>query len=185
MRSKRQRFILKGFFYIHKNKSKGFTLIEVIIALGIMASVMMLLTSGWRGNYNRMNKIKFRTQAAQLLQLKMSEIESLYKNNPQRLPREKQTGEFEEPEFKNYKWELESQSFKLPDLKNLLSLGEQSDQLTQSLASQIQQHFEATIFEVKVTLIYKSPVAKRPLKTSVSTLFVDYTRPLQLGIPPL
>lgn len=164
---------------------KGFTLLEVVIALGIMASVMMLLTSGWRGNYNRMNKIKFRTQAAQLLQMKMSEIEVMYKNNPQRLPQEKQTGEFEEPEFKNYTWELESQPFKMPDLKDLLSLGEQSDQLTQSLASQIQQHFEATIFEVKVTLVYKSPLAKKPLKSSVSTLFIDYNRPLQLGLPPL
>ena len=164
---------------------KGFSLLEVVIALGIMATVMILLTSGWRGNYNRMNKIKYRTQAAQLLQQKMSEVEAIYKNNPQTLPTEKETGEFEGDEFKYYTWELEAQSFKMPDLKQILSLGEQSDQLTQSLASQVQQHFEATIFEVRVTLIYKSPIAKKPLKTSVSTLFVDFTRPLQIGLPPL
>ena len=166
-------------------ETRGFTLLEVVIALGIMAIVMILLTSGWRGNYNRMNKIKFRTQAAQLLQMKMSEIEVLYKNNPQRLPQEKQTGEFENPEFKNYTWELESQAFKMPDLTKLLSLGEESDQLTQNLANQIQQHFEATIFEVKVSLIYKTSLSKKPLKSSISTLFIDYTRPLQLGLPPL
>jgi len=167
------------------NKEKGFTLLEVVIALGIMASVMILLTSGWRGNYNRMNKIKFRTQAAQLLQMKMTEVESLYKANPQNLPSETETGGFEDPDFKDFTWELRSQSFRMPDLKNILNIGEQTDQIVQSLASQIQQHFEATIFEVKVTLIYKSPLAKKPLKTSVSTLFVDYNRPLQLGLPSL
>ena len=167
------------------NKTRGFTLLEVVIALGIMASIMILLTSGWRGNYNRMKKIKFRTQAVQLLQMKMSEIESLYRNNPQRLPQEKQTGEFKDPKFKNFKWEFESQPFKMPDLKNLLNIGDQSDQWTQSLASQVQEHFESTIFEVKVSLIYKSPLAKKPLKSSISTLFIDYTRPMQIGVPPL
>lgn len=167
------------------SKQNGFTLLEVVIALSIMASVMILLTSGWRGNYNRMNKIKFRTQAAQLLQMKMSEVESIYKPNPQNLPDELTKGEFEDPEFKDFSWELESQSFKMPDLKKILSLGQESDQITESLASQIQEHFEATVFEVKVTLIYKSPLAKKPLKTSVSTLFVDYNRPLQLGVPAL
>ena len=167
-------------------KEKGFTLLEVVLALSILATVMILLTSSWRGNYQSMSKIKFRTQAAFLLQMKMSEFESLYKPNPITLPTEKETGEFEDPAFKNYTWELESQPFKMPDLKKLLALeNDQVDQITENLIGQVQTHFETTIYEVKVTLLYKSPLAKKPLKTSISTLFVDYNRPLQMGLPAL
>ncbi len=167
-------------------EEKGFTLLEVVLALSILATVMILLTSSWRGNYQRMTKIKFRTQAAYLLQMKMTEFESLYKANPATLPTEIEKGEFKDPAFKNYTWELESQPFKMPDLKKLLALeNDKTDQITENVIGQVQTHFESTIYEVKVTLLYRSALAKKPFKTSISTLFVDYNRPLQLGLPPL
>lgn len=162
--------------------TKGFTLLEVVIALGIMASVMVLLTSGWRGNFNRVKKIKYRTQAAYLLQQKMTEVENLYRERPAQMPTDKQKGTFEGDKFKNFSWEWESKEFEMPDLKRLLAANGQQDEMAQNIASQMQNYFERSIFEVKVTLLYKSALKAEPIKTSVSTIFVDYNQTLNIGI---
>lgn len=164
------------------NKKSGFTLLEVVIALGIMASVMVLLTSGWRGNFNRVRKIKYRTQAAYLLQQKMTEVENLYRERPAQMPQDLQKGKFEGEKFKNFSWEWESKEFEMPDLKKLLAASGQKDQVAENIAGQLQNYFERSIYEVKVTLLYKSALKAEPIKTSVSTIFVDYDQSLNMGL---
>jgi len=163
-------------------RQTGFTLLEVVIALGIMATVMVLLTSGWRGNFNRVSKIKYRTQAAYLLQQKMSEIENLYRERPLQMPPDLQKGTFEGDKFKNFSWEWESKEFEMPDLSKLLAASGQQDQIAQNIAGQMQDFLERSIFEVKVTLLYKSALKSEPIKTSVSTIFVDYNQTLNMGL---
>ena len=163
-------------------KQNGFTLLEVVIALGIMASVMVLLTSGWRGNFNRVNKIKYRTQAAYLLQQKMTEVENLYRERPAQMPQDLQKGTFEGEKFKNFSWEWETKEFEMPDLTKLLAASGQQDQIAQNIAGQLQNYFESSIYEVKVTLLYKSALKSKPIKTSVSTIFVDYNQTLNMGL---
>ena len=75
---------------------KGFTLLEVVIALGIMGTVMIVLTSSWTGNFRRVRKAKVQTQAVYLLQKKMTELEVFYRGRINRLPKEKQKGSFED-----------------------------------------------------------------------------------------
>lgn len=158
----------------------AFTLLEVIIALGLMASVMILLNSSWKGNYNRVAKIKFQSTAAQLLQLKMSEIENRYKKRINELPEEVQNGEFKDEKFKKYRWRWEVRDFKMPDLSKLIGQTQDDNPLVASIATNMQTYFENSIKEVKLTIIYKSSPQAKEQKASVATLLVDYDQKLQI-----
>lgn len=160
---------------------KGFSLLEVVIALGIMASVMMLLVSGWRGNYSRVKKVKFQTQAAYLLQKKMSEIEVQYQNRVKEMPTEKKSGSFKEKKFKDYSWEWEAKEFKLPELQKLLFPEGDMDEVSVSVATNLQKFFEDSIKEVRLTLIYKGGPKQKPKKISIATIMADYNTKLNLG----
>ena len=62
--------------------SKAFTLIEVVMAMMIMASGLMILTNSWSGTYNRLRKTQIQVQLAALLERKVVEIEREFKGKP-------------------------------------------------------------------------------------------------------
>lgn len=163
--------------------SKGFSLLEVIIALGIMASVMMVLTSSWRGNFNRVKKAEIKTEAVFLLQKKVTEIEVFYRTQVKSLPKEKQSGTFKEN--KKYSWEWEARDFKMPDIAKLF-LKEEGlvDEMSLTVINKMKTYLEESIKELKVTLIYKDSKNAKPLKYSVSTILVDYNTEINLGFNP-
>jgi len=173
-------FITKCVF-VNKN-SKGFSLIEVLIALGIISSALMVLTSSWTSNFRRVRKAKIQTQVVYLLQKKMVEIETLYNDRPQDLPTEDQKGDFGK-DYKRYSFTWKSQEFKMPDLSAALTTQEGgTDELTLTVIDKMREYFEDAVKEVSVTVFYKRSPKAKPLKYTISRLFVDYSVDINLGI---
>lgn len=169
-----------------KSQQKGFTLLEVLIALGILASSMMILTSSWRGNFRRVRTAKVKTQVVHLLQQKMTELEVLYKNDIKKLPDDVKKGTFKDPNLKRYSWEWESNDFKMPDIGRLFVQDEGVvDEMTLQVINKMKKYLEESIREVKVTIVYKASNKAKPQRFSIATIFVDYDTPLDMGFSGL
>ncbi len=162
---------------------KGFTLLEVIIALSILASIMILLTSSWKGNLRRVKKSEAKTQAVYLLEKKMTEIQIMYKNDIKNLPTDLQKGNFKDKNLSAYTWEWESAEFKMPDIARLFIQKKGIlNETTHKIITQMKKYLEDSIKEVKVTIIYKSSPKAQEYRFSIATILVNYDTPLNLGL---
>lgn len=160
----------------------GFTLIEVLIAVAILASLSILISSSWSGNVRRHQKSKIKLEAAELLQRKMTEIEARYRNDVPSIPIEQVlNGNFEEERYENYTWEWEAKQIELPDMTSLISTDGQ-DQMLVALMSQFRDYLVAAVREVKVTVSYQKGSSGQPLNFTVATYFVDFNQNLSMGL---
>jgi general secretion pathway protein I len=162
-------------------QQKGFTLLEVLIAMMIMASGIILLTQSWGSSYNRLKKTQSNVEVAALLERKMAEIDLKYRGkNIDSIP-EEEADEFEG--FPEYSWKLESQKFEMPDLTAIL-IGRDGgvDQMMMTLMKQFSEHLSKSIKEVKVTVIRK--VKDKEYEYSATLMFVDYDKQLPLPSIP-
>ena len=100
---------------------KGFSLIEVIIALTIMMGTVTILAMAWSTAQLRLRKMRLNHQAAFLLDFKVADIEREYKDQFTLLPDE-DAGDFKDlgTQYKDFTWTLSSQKFELPDLTPLI-----------------------------------------------------------------
>lgn len=164
------------------HSKKGFTLVEVLIAVAILATLSALIASSWSGNVRRFQKAKIKEEAAQLLQRKMMDIEARYREDVPSLPIEQlQNGTFEETRFSDYTWEWEAKAIELPDLTSLVDTDGQ-DQILVAVMSQFRDYLVASIKEVKVTVTYQKNSAP-PLKYDLATYFVDFNQSITMGMP--
>ncbi|MGH1469084.1 MAG: type II secretion system protein [Bdellovibrionales bacterium] len=162
---------------------KGFTLLEVVIALSILASIMIVLTSSWKGNFRRVKKAEIKTQAVHLLEKKITEIEVMYKDDIKNLPEDLQKGTFKEEALSKFSWEWETAEFQMPDIARLFVQDEGIvDEMSLKVITQMKKYLEESIREVKVTLIYKASPKAQEQRFSIATILVDYDTPLSLGI---
>jgi len=91
---------------------RGFTLVEVMVALGIAAGALVLLLSANRESLRRSVNSRSRAHLDQLAQSKLDEL---------RLGLEmKNTGGFQE--FPEYRWDATEESSGVEDLENLKRL---------------------------------------------------------------
>jgi len=165
------------------HQKKGFTLLEVVIALGIMGMVMIVLTSSWRGNFRRVKKAKIQTQAVYLLQKKMTELEVFYKGRVRELPKDEQTGKFKDKLLENYSWKWKAQKFNMPDIARLFTSEEGIvDETSVQILNKMKNYMEESVREVRLTLLYRASPKSKAVKYSISTIFVDYDVPLQIGL---
>src|ERR1700733_15151492 len=63
-------------------KTKGFTLLEVLIAIAILAGGIMMLGTSWSGNLMRIRKSTLFNNVSSLLEKKRIEPEAEYKDKP-------------------------------------------------------------------------------------------------------
>jgi len=160
--------LTKNFF-----SSRGFTLLETLIALAIMAGGLTLLVTSWSGSFMRLKKTQSAFEMAMLLEQKMGEIEFEYRGKSLDSIPDDDTGEFEEG-YPDYTWELKSKKLEFPDLSTLMtSESGGADQMTLTVMKQLVETINKSVKEVTVTLIYKKN-PKKPIKHSVTTYFVDY-----------
>jgi len=92
---------------LKQKKESGFTLLEVMVALSIIAIVLVSLLISQSHSVSLQDETKFNTTAAMLAQKKISEIES--KNGDDLIS---DSGEFED-DFPNYSWEIKVQDVSL------------------------------------------------------------------------
>ena len=160
--------------------SRGFTLLEVLIAMMIMASGILLLSQSWSSSYNRIKKTQSNVEVAALLERKIAEIDMKYRGKPIESIPEEEGDEFEgHPE---YSWKLKSQKFEMPDLTSVL-IGRDGgvDQMMMNLMKQFSEHLSKSIKEVKITVIRK--VKDKEYEYSATMMFVDFDK--QLPIPSI
>lgn len=132
-------------------KNKGFTLLEIMVAVGILSvSLVALLT--FQGNTmitsGRAERI---TEATMLARMKMSEVEldldKLVRKGE--FPDEKsEEGTFDEP-FDNYKWKLSIKGVKLP----APVMGEEGS-IESLIGRQLSEEIAKTVREVKLEIVW-------------------------------
>lgn len=163
------------------NQKSGFTLIETLLAMVILSSALLLLTSSWSGATLRVKKTQQRFEVAALLERKMSEIELEYRGKSlDEIPEEK--SEDFGSEYPQYSWKMASKKLEIPDISSTLSSKDGgADEFLMSLIKQLTEGLSKAIKEVTVTVIFNN--GKKPQEYSVTTYFVDYDREFALGIP--
>lgn len=132
-------------------KSKGFTLLEIMVAIGILSiSLVALLT--FQGNTmitsGRAERI---TEATILARMKISEIELDLDKSVRKgeFPEEKtEEGSFDEP-FGDYKWKMSIKGVKLP----APVMGDEGS-IENMIGRQLSQEIEKTVREVKLEVIW-------------------------------
>lgn len=168
---------------VSARSQKGFSLIEVLIALSILATSLVVISTAWSTTMQRMRKMKMQYQAAYLLDYKVSSFEREYKDKLGQLP-EAEEGTFEDlgGEFKDYSWAVQTKKFELPDLTPILAQRKQgADAILSTMMSQMSEYFNQAAREVTVTVFYS--YKKQKIKFSATTFLVDFNQ--QLPLPNL
>ncbi len=162
-------------------RQSGFTLLEVLIAMIILASGVMLLAQSWSSSYNRIRKTQKNVEIAALLERKLAETDMKYRGKSIDSIPESEGDEFEG--YPEYSWKLESKKFEMPDLTSIL-IGRDGgvDQMMMQLMKQFSEHLSNSIKEVKITVTYK--VKEKEFEYSATLLFVDYDKQLPLPSIP-
>jgi general secretion pathway protein I len=171
-----------------RSRAAGFTLIETMIATVIMAGALIVIGSAWSGNYMRIEKARTNANMASLLDRKMTEIDLEYRDKPLSEIKDEDSGDFSE-EYKQYRWEMHSREFEMPDFGGLLGGGTDGDskknEFMALIVKTVTEYVKTAVKEVTVTVYYKSPRSKtREIRQSVATYFVDYKKPISIpGLP--
>lgn len=164
------------------NCARGFTLLETMLALGILASGLVLISQTWGGSTQRLLKAKLNHEVASLLEKQTALLVNKYEKEDFASIPEEESGDFGK-EFSSYKWTAETKEFAMPDLSGILMNNDGgADQTLLSMIDQMSEHFSKAVKELKVTLIYKSASGKE-LKWSVVTYLVHYDEPISVGAP--
>lgn len=160
------------------NSRFGFSLIEVILALMVMASGLFILMNAWAGTYSRLKKTQVQVQIVALLERKVSEIQREYKGKPlDSLPEEK-ADDFGS-DVPGYSWKLKTRKLEIPDLTaTLVGRDGGADQNLLAMMKMFTDHLSKSVVEAQVTVIYKDKSRKKPFSVDVTFYFVDYDRPL-------
>lgn len=155
-----------------RRAAKGFTLIEVIVALTILMGAIIILGNSWSGNLLKIRKANLYNNAALLLERKMVEIENQYRDKPLSELPEEASGDFGE-EFPKYRWKLVSKKFVMPDMSALLTNRKQgADDTLIGMIKQVNDFISNAVKEVVVSVQVKT--GERQAEYSVTTYFIEY-----------
>lgn len=155
---------------------KGFTLIEVLVALMIIAAAIMASASLWSGNFMVMRKSSLNYDVATILERKMVEVEAKYKDKPLTEIPEEESGDFGS-DFPQYRWKLKSREMEFPDLTPMI-IGQSEDtsdkEMLISMVKQMTEYLNKVIKEVQVSVFVKR--GKREMEFSATQYFIDYNQ---------
>jgi general secretion pathway protein I len=157
---------------------RGFTLLEVLVALVIMVGGIIIVANSWSGNLLKIRKATLYNNIGVLLERKVTELEVFYKEKTLDEIPEEDGGDIEG--YPQYKWKLRSRKFEMPDLSSMFIKNKGgSDEMFLSMMKQVNEFIGKSVKEVKISIIISN--AKKPLEYWVTTYFVDYT--VDMGLP--
>lgn len=158
------------------SNKNAFTLIEVVLALVVMASGLFILTNSWAGTYSRLRKTQIQVQIGALLERKVTEIEREYKNKSlESIPDEKEDNFGSE--LPGYSWKLKSKKLEVPDISASLTAQDGgADASLILLMKTFTEHLSKSIKEVNISVI--NTEGRKPLTADVTIYMIDYDRPL-------
>lgn len=162
-------------------KTSGFTLIEVIMAMVIMSTGILLLVNTWGGSFVRLERTQKSFEIAALLERKMIDYEVKYRGkNIDSIP-ETEDGDFDG--YPDYRWTMTSKKLEFPDIGSALTARDGGvDNMTEMVVKQLTDTLNKSIKEVTISIIYSRP-KKKELSYSITTYFVDFDKGGSLGVP--
>ncbi len=162
--------------------SRGFTLLETVIAMVIMAGSILLLTSSWSGSFMRVRKTQTNFEIAAMLERKMNDVELEYRGKSlDEIPEDK-GGDFGS-DYPQYTWKISSKKLEFPDISSALSAKDGgADAMLMSVIKQLSEILGKSIKEVSVSVTYK-PEGQKPNEQSITTYFIDYDKDVNIGLP--
>ena len=159
---------------------RGFTLIEVLLALVVTVASGMLLADAWSSNYGRVRKTTIYNNVALLLEKKMAEIEA--KNTGKKiLEISEEEGNFGD-DLPDYRWTFKVQPFEMPDYGPILQSKSKEgvDATLLMILGKMRDIANKQILEGTVTVYVKT--AKKEIPFSVTTYFIDYDSDIGLTL---
>jgi general secretion pathway protein I len=161
---------------------QGFTLLETLLAVVILASALLLLSNSWNSSYLRLRKTQNQFEVAALLERKMTELEIEYRGKSVDEIKEEDSGDFGD-EAPQYDWRMESKKLEIPDISSTLAAQDGgANTFMTSVVKQLTEGLSKSVKEVTVYVINKNAKPK-PIEYSITTYFVDYNKELQFGVP--
>lgn len=142
--------------HIRKNSNKGFTLIEVMIALAIFGVFIVAFMAGQGYNVSDSTSMRRDLKMKEFAQLKINEIIVTPPELKDSLTLKAETGKFEEND--QYTFEITYKRFKVPDYNKLKGKEEDeqedaSSQLQKKIFETVKKNMEEIIWQVEVTVI--------------------------------
>jgi prepilin-type N-terminal cleavage/methylation domain-containing protein len=159
-------------------RSEGFTLIEVLVALLILAVTSVVLYQSWNGSFLAVRKGKNYNIVGLLLQRKVTEFEVQSKNKKIDELKEEDKGDFGS-DYPDYSWEIKLKPFTVPQVGGPKNSEGAESQVTAIIFKTISEYFEKAVREVLVTVNYK--FGSKTLHYNISTIYVDYSQQLPTG----
>ncbi len=169
---------------MRKINNRGFTLIEVLVAMVILTGGVMVLANSWSGNFMRIRNARVNNTMAVLLERKMTEIEVKYKDKKFEEIAEAENGDFG-TKYPNYRWEMKAKKFEMPDMSAaLISREGGAEQMFLTIIRTVQDFIKEAVKEVSVSVFYKARSGKE-IKNTVTVYVVDYSKelPIPAGMP--
>ena len=158
---------------------RGFSLVEVMVAIVILSSVAVIVSMGLSGNLLRVRQSRLKHHVADLLERKAVEIETKHKGKSLDKVVD-ESGDFGK-EFKRYRWEFKVEKFEMPDLGPLLiSRKEGAEDFLLTVIKQMTDFISKSVKEGTLAVFVKVN-KKKEAKYSITMYFVDFDQPLSLG----
>jgi general secretion pathway protein I len=165
-----------------ETRSQGFTLLEVLVAMMILAGAIMVMANAWSGNFARIRNSRVNNTMAALLEKKMTEYEVRVKEKKVDDVPEEESGDFGS-QFPGYRWEMKTQPFEMPNITGALSAREGGvDEMTMMIVKTTSDYMKEAVRELAVTVLYKGRVGGE-IKHTATTYLVDYTK--EIPLPPI
>jgi prepilin-type N-terminal cleavage/methylation domain-containing protein len=160
-----------------KNKQSGFTLLEVVIAMAIMAICFGSILAVEGGAINASTRSKQMSDVATLLRNQMIETEYKIEGKKFEEVKKEDQGIFKDP-YAAYSWKRVIKEITLPDLTSLLSGGGNKDsskdgpnQYAEMIGKRVTKFLSKALREVTVTILWTK--GGNQLTYSASTYWVD------------
>lgn len=154
---------------------RGFTLIEVLVALIIVAAAIMASASLWSGNFAVMRKSALNYDVATILERKMVELEAKYASKPFAEIPDEDEGDFGS-EFPQFRWTMKSREMEFPDLTPLVAAQNENNpnEMLVMIIKQMTEYLNKAIKEMKVSVFVKR--GKKEVEFSATQYLVDYNK---------
>ena len=161
-------------------KIAGFTLIEVLIAMMILAGALIALSASWSGSIMAYRKGRQINVITRLLQKQATEMELRFKHESIITDQEFE-GDFGR-DYPNLSWKTEIKSLEFPDLTPILVTKEGGvDQITLTIIQQMSTQLNQVIKEMKVSVLWKHQESVATY--SITTYLISYNQLGPTGIP--
>lgn len=144
---------------VKKLNSKGFTLIEVLFALGIFAAFLLGISVTISHNVNSSILMKEDTTLHNLAELKLNEVLLDKKEFTNATENSVDSGTFDIEGMDQYKFEVRIKPTEFPDLSQIMGQDEgddgsgSSDPINKVIFDKLKKNLEEIIWQVSVTVI--------------------------------